>query len=479
MAPRILKAFHSNRNKSLILFFTSEFFISFSVFGLLTVMMLFLTQNGGLNQKNASELMGNFTSLAYIFSFVGGTIGGRYLGYRALSLAGLSVLLVGFTILIIYHQPSNISLGLACIGCGNGLLGPNLRNFLGLYYQGDSEPHRDNGFTLLHVFNVLGQFFGPVILGYLKPVVLFSVSSLSVALGLICLALSSWIYPIKSDVRTNTTKENFIGSLIIFFTFLLMLFLLYKQEARILLGFILIVILIVFPIMLVRMERIVRIKSIAILIIWCGTLASDICLRQTLVVNVLFTKQYVNTTLFNFYISPAVFEALEALFVFLAYPVIKKIRKMLQGKSINLDSGFSMAFGLGLFSIGFGVMSLATHLIPAAKISGAWICLFYGILAFGELLIIPIAQAAIVEISPKNWRGFMMGVFFLLVSFASYISGWLGKLISPDSNTIPKKTVYESLFTYNSLSVGFFAALFFIVWKYWSKKYAKELSKQI
>jgi dipeptide/tripeptide permease len=141
--------------------------------------------------------------------------------------------------------------------------------------------------------------------------------------------------------------------------------------------------------------------------------------------------------------------------------MIKKLRKLLEGKAINLDSGFSMAFGLCIFSIGFGVMALALHLIPTGKISGGWMCLFYAILAVGELLIIPIAQAAIVEISPKNWRGFMMGIFFLLVSFASYISGWLGKLISPDSDTFPKREVYESLFTYDSLIVALFAVLFF------------------
>ncbi len=461
----------------------SEAFLSFAYFGLLSLLLLFLIHTLGFSQKEAYLLWGNFVALTYVSALIYGFVVGKYITFRLGSVIGFVLMLTGYSMLSMY-QHLNIEIGLTCVACGNGLVAPNLRNLLGLHYHNSSSATRDNGFTTFHIFNVVGQMIGPILLGYLDliaPAWAFIAAIVSIFLGLVTMMVHYQNLPDElTRVDFKISHYALIKGLAIILGFLVLAYIIMEtRDVKFVLDIILIGVVIGAIILIITSEKIKRIKLITLLIISIGTIAAEICFRQFMSILIVFMDQHVNRIIFNISIPANMLQSADPIFILLLFPLINIVRLGFEKRKINITTGTSMAFGLLLIGAAFQALVLGIIFSSGPKISVSWLVLFYAAISCGELFIIPIATAAITDLSPTNWKGSAMGIFFLTLSFASYLNSLLGQAISPAGiGKIPSLVVYKNLF----IDMGYFAVasgiILFVIWKAWWRRYAKEIQQE-
>ena len=92
--------------------------LSFSV--LYSTLILYATKGLRLNDTLATSITGSFIALNYFLHLLGGYLGGRYLSYRGLFIFGMSLQIVGCSLISI-PTVSNLLWGLAVFLAGCGL----------------------------------------------------------------------------------------------------------------------------------------------------------------------------------------------------------------------------------------------------------------------------------------------------------------------------------------------------------------------
>ena len=74
-------------------------------------------------------------------------------------------------------------------------------------------------------------------------------------------------------------------------------------------------------------------------------------------------------------------------------------------------------------SISFAVISFASTLTGAGKVSPLWLVLVYLLQTIGELCLSPVGLSTVTKLSPARMVGLMMGVWFLSISIGDYFAG--------------------------------------------------------
>src|SRR3990167_2227114 len=178
-------------NQNLNVLYIAEFFSSFAYFGLLSLLLLFFIQNLHMSQSSAYGLLGNYVGVSMIAALAGGVIGSQYLSARLCCLLGFVGYVAGYFLLINYQNPHSMHLGLSLVAGGVGLFEPHVQILFGAGFHTSSDSKRNIGFIILYLFNIIGQFFGPIVLTYLNiidPRYLFIGTGLSSLVGLIYIA---------------------------------------------------------------------------------------------------------------------------------------------------------------------------------------------------------------------------------------------------------------------------------------------------
>ena len=157
-------------NQNTRVLYVAEFFSSFAYFGLSSLLMLFFVQDLKMSPVASYNLLGNFVGASMIFALIGGFIGSQYLSARLCCLLGFIAYVFGYFTLNNYQDLFYIHLGLSFVAGGFGLYAPNMKILFGAGYHASSDSRRNIGFIVFYIFNIVGQFFGPIVLTYLKIV---------------------------------------------------------------------------------------------------------------------------------------------------------------------------------------------------------------------------------------------------------------------------------------------------------------------
>lgn len=471
-----------NFNKSAFALCFTEFFTCFSLFGILSIIILFFVYTMHLPQKLSYELLGNFVALSFIASQAGGFIAGRYLSFQTTCLIGLITYSVGYLLLIHYTDMRFIYVGLTLVACGAGLFEPNVRSLLGMHYKNATNQQRSSGFIILHTFNIAGQLFGPIVLTYLRadnPHYIFLCAGIFVVIGSIFFSLNHQrIKQLESSYwNENKKKCTWKGVLSVLALIFLAFFILQRHDVKYIFELFFLGVALLFFVTLPRVSHDIRIRVTSIFFILFGVSIAEICFRQCFGIIDLFTKVYVNRVVMGTNIHTGLFESVEPFFVFIVFAFVIKIRKYLHDSGHPLSAGTSISFGLLMLSICFGLLVAGVYFSGNSKIPVVWLLLCYFFMGIGELLTIPIATAAVANWSPDNWRGAMMGVLFLMTGVSSYISAEIGKFISPHKGN-PVLETYGHLFTILTIFAAVMSLAFYFAWGFWQKRYAVELGEK-
>lgn len=158
--------------KGLYLLFVTEMWERFSYYGMRAIFFLYMMKALMLDNKSASNIFGNYTSLVYLTPLIGGYMADRYLGNRkSIIVGGLTMALGQFFMFLSASNFENIGyakilmfLGLGFLILGNGFFKPNISTMVGqLYEAGDKRS--DSAYTIFYMGINAGALLSPLICG--------------------------------------------------------------------------------------------------------------------------------------------------------------------------------------------------------------------------------------------------------------------------------------------------------------------------
>lgn len=154
-----------------VLFFT-EMWERFSFYGMRVLLINFLTMavigsNPGWEwtAENAGALFGTYAGLLYLTPILGGVIADKLTGYRWAVLIGCVIMTLGHASMAIETEFS-LYLGLALLVIGTGFFKPNITSIISEMYTYLPEK-KDGAYTIFYMGVNAGAFFGMMLCGYL------------------------------------------------------------------------------------------------------------------------------------------------------------------------------------------------------------------------------------------------------------------------------------------------------------------------
>jgi POT family proton-dependent oligopeptide transporter len=126
------------------------------------------------------------------------------------------------------------------------------------------------------------------------------------------------------------------------------------------------------------------------------------------------------------------FQSVNAIAIVLFAPLFSALWTRLGSRNLEPPSVVKQAIGLALLALGFLVIALRVHDLPAGvKVSMFWLIALYVIHTWGELCLSPIGLGMVAKLSPFRFGSLLMGVWFLANATANTFAGLLSSLYPP------------------------------------------------
>lgn len=146
-----------------------EMWERFSFYGMQAILAYYLYFRAGglgMEQSQATALIGAYGAFLYLCTFAGGWIGDRVLGAERTLLSGAILLVTGHLALSLLPGYPGLIPGLLFIAAGSGLLKTAAVTILGRAYP-TTSPRRDAAFQVFYLGINIGALLGPLLTGWL------------------------------------------------------------------------------------------------------------------------------------------------------------------------------------------------------------------------------------------------------------------------------------------------------------------------
>ena len=566
-----------------VLFFT-EMWERFSFYGMRVLLVLFLTaaimgNNPGMgwSAENAGALYSTYAMLLYITPIFGGIIADRYIGYRWAVVIGSIIMTMGHVIMF-FDSVIALYIGLGCLVIGTGFFKPNMTSILSEMYKAFPEK-KDGAYTIFYMGVNAGAFFGMMLCGYLASNLGwhygFGLAAVFMGLGTLQFWLAKPLFgnigevpkkdankTIAEDLtkrageseteyveRVKDSKRNPFTTLdYILIGFTTIVGLLFAFDAPlyvignidflpsfdlsfigldtvrgmyllIFIGLIVFIGLIISR--LIRYEKVVRDRMIAVIIFAFFTIFFWMSFEQAASSLVLFARDSVDRTLEG--TSLTIFNTLNTLLTIVPLIFISWVLFLLAKQTWNkaavtnivliitfafvwsvalwmlyneytkeaseidpswfsiLNSFFIITFassiskiwdskynppaavkygmGLIIMAIGFGLLAFGSHGIQeGVKVSMIWLILAYLFHTLGELCLSPVGLSYVSKLVPARMIAFMFGMWYLAIAIGNKLAALLGGQIDNITKEYSLSTFFL-IFTVVPIAAGIIVML--------------------
>ena len=461
-----IQDFKGKYPKQLWYLFFSEMWERFCFYGMRGMLVVFMVQHLGMNEKVANLQYGATQAWVYAFTFIGGLFADKILGLRKSLFWGGILMIIGSVILAV--DPKNFFfIGLGFTIVGTGFFKPNISSMVGQLYR-DGDPRRDAGFSFFYMGVNLGALIG----------------------GYICIAVaegSLWQSLVPENLRWNV---GFGFAAIVMIISLLTFTQTQKSLGDIGLS----------PLLNVEKSK----KKLYEILTFVGSLAI-VPIIIIMVANTVYTDYFMMiigpaSILYLFYemknFSSVENKKLLAALIFIIFSIFFWAFFEQSGGSLSLFAANNLnneILGVelspngvnnsanSLFVIGFAALVGLVWLWMAKRkiepntvikfglaflflAGGFWIFYYtklfadlngrtslgiftfgWFIITFGELCLSPIGMSAMTKLSPQKTQAVIMGMWFLASAYGQYFAGLLGANIAEASENA---TNLEKLNTY-------------------------------
>ena len=372
----------------LTVLFLTQTWAEFSYFGLLAMLVYYMTQQLHLPQAQASIIFGVYGASAFFSPFFGGIIADRWLGRTRSVIIGGTMMMLGHFAMA--FEPLLFP-ALALVALGNGLFIPPLAVQVGGLYQ-DGDARRDQAFSAYYMGINLGGFTAPLLCGWLGETYGwhwgFATAGVGMLVGLIIyLGFRKTLPPemprVQSEKRERTplTKAE-------------------RGAVLTLLGVMAVVVLF----------RVAYEQSGNTIALW--------------------VRDRTDRSLGGWEIPATWFQSINPFLIILLTPVLMSYwrKRREAGNEPNLFR--RMALGCVLTGLASIVMIGAAFAYKAAgaPVSAWWVIGYFVLLTLGELLVIPIGLALFGTLSPVQIAAMMMGAWYIAKFLGSLSAGFIGTL---------------------------------------------------
>ncbi len=461
-----IQDFKGKYPKQLWYLFFSEMWERFSFYGMRGMLVVFMTTKLAMNEEVANLQYGATQAFVYAFTFVGGLLADRILGYRKSLFWGGLLMIVGSIILAI--DPKNLFwLGISFNIIGTGFFKLNISTMVGRLYK-DGDPRTDAGFSLFYMgVNVgaliggylciavaNGSMLGSVVPEALRWNVAFGFASIVMIISLLTfvwtqkslgnigvsplhkmkittrrvleiityatsIAVIPLIILLVSNTKYTTVFMFIIGPLALGYFLLQMIFYTWEENKKILAALVFILFSIVF---------------------WAFFEQSGGSLS-------LFAANNLSSNLFGInFDTNGVNNAANSLFVIAFAAPLGLLWLWMNKKKIEPNTIIKFGLGFLFLAGGFYVFYCTKFFADASGHTSLGIFTFgWFIITFGELSLSPIGMSAMTKLSPQKLQAGMMGMWFLASAYGQYFAGLLGANIakaSENATNLDKLNVY-------------------------------------
>jgi POT family proton-dependent oligopeptide transporter len=424
--------------KALPIFFFTELWERYGFYVVQSLLALYLAIHFKWSDSEIYRLVGSFTAITYLSPFVGGFIADKYLGQKISILLGGAILAIGYLLLSLTQQINLMTLELAGIAIGTGLLKPNISSLLGTQYTKDCY-HREQGFTIFYLGITTGIILGTTLPSLLHQYFGWKIAFLSAAVGML-FSMVTFIIGMKKYTITNHFKlsmhfknillasfvlalcwllcslillkpkfADFIFPLVGFMTFAYLLFLIvyYKNDAK-------------------NMSVILFLCVISV-IFWSFYFQMFMSLT-------LFIIRAVRVSLWKIPFPPPYYVTIQSFgMLFIGYFIAKK-KFIIHPQEVNKNIIKKFMFSLFYMFLAYAFVFILCFCTQRhERIPVLYLIPTYLLISIGELYLSPVGLSAITVLSNPNRVSRMIGIFFVSLGLGGYLSGKLSNITALES----------------------------------------------
>lgn len=434
--------------KALYYLFFAELWERFSYYGMRALLVLYIVQKlyaDTIREEAdviAYGIYAAFGALVYATPVLGGMIADKFLGYRKSIMTGGVMMAIGLFMMTI-DTPIFFFGGLGFLVTGNGLFKPNISSMVGSLYE-PGDPRRDSGFTIFYMGINIGAWLSPLACGWIAYkwgwAYGFGLAGLGILLGLFVfqIGIQSGVFTNKGLPPSTEEARKKIGgismsawSIILSIVAVPLLTLLIWQSnlAGYLLYSILALVVVIIGKSFIEITRIEREKIIAIFILAIFSTIFWSFFEQAGSTITLYAERNVDLLFMN----AAQTNMINPFFIILFAIPFSMAWTWLSMRKMNPYTPFKFAYGIAQLGLGFLIFAYgARFATETGHVPVLFLILGYFFITTGELFISPIGLSMVTRLSPAKVVSFMMGVWFLSMSFAHYIAGIIAKFTTQD-----------------------------------------------
>jgi POT family proton-dependent oligopeptide transporter len=451
-----IQNFKGKYPKQLWYLFFSEMWERFSFYGMRGMLVIFMVDKLAMNATDANLQYGATQAFVYAFTFIGGLLADRILGYRKSLFWGGMLMIVG-SIILAMNPHEYFFLGLSFTIIGSGFFKPNISTMVGaLYKKGDNRT--DAGFSLFYAGINLGAFLG----GY-ACIAIAQEYSWKLAFGLaaivMTISLVTFIFtqrslgpigltPIRTEGNTNKNWYEYAvygGSLLVVPLIIIMV-----SNTEYTNWFMYIIgpcVLIYLLYEMMKYPVADRKKLLAALIFILFSIIFWAFFEQSGGSLSLFAASNLHSDIAGIPLNPnGVNNSANSLFVIVFAAIVGIVWIWMSKRKIEPNT--IVKFGLAFLFLagGFYVFYWTKFFADANGMTSLGLFTFgWFVITFGELCLSPIGMSVMTKLSPPKLQAMMMGMWFLASAYGQYFAGLLGANIAEASSNA---TNLESLNIY-------------------------------
>ena len=456
-----------NQPKALYVLFFAELWERFSFYGMKALLILYMTKELLFKTDFSYGTFGAYGALLYASNIIGGYLADSFLGNRRAILFGCVFIIAGHLCLALPFGVDSFYYGLGLLVVGTGFFKPNVSSFLGQFY-GDGDPRRDSGFTIFYMGINVGGFFAPLACGYIAEVYGwhygFGLAAVGMVMGAIVFYGGSKYYdehglpPYKDFLDRpivfglSLSKMIFIGSIL----FIPLVVTMLKQHEY-MSGFLLVAGTVVLGIVsyLAFKFSVEERKCIFTLMLMFFFVTLFFSTWEQIGGSILlFTDRNVDRSLGSFLIPASWSQSLNPMMIILFTPILTFIWKLLAKANIHIITPLKFVIGFLTSAFGFYMFLLGIQNSTDGSVELHWLVAGVAGFTVGELLISPVGLSMVSKLAPRKIASFMMGVFFMSLGLASFLSQKIAQIFSaPETLNTQKTTIdllndFENIFSF-------------------------------
>ena len=466
--------------RGLYVAFYTEMWELFGRFGIISLLIFYLTKTFHLTDARAFVIYSGFLALIYVTPIVCGYLSDRFLGLKHAVILGATLMIVGNALMVIPQQEL-VFLGLSLVSVGSGFFLPSLVPMVSNLYEG-SDRGRDAGFTLYYIGKNIGALLAPIFCGIVAQLYGYNYAFILSALGMLS-GLVVFIRGKKHLVDSGSKRGGFVatrpedkGKRYIALTYLVaavmvpvILWILDKGMDGYLLALAGLAALVVMITLAMRSKQSAKKLLVIVLFVPFVILFSGVLGQGGTTLN-LFIERIVDRHLWGFNLPPSFFYTLDPIFMIALGPLLAMVWTALAKRRCEPKEASKFGWSMLLLSAGFFVFYWAAgYGVQSGHASPLFIVLAYFLFPLAELCIMPIGLSMVTKLAPKGQDAMMVGIWMLAQSAGGYLTGEISKFgqINFAYNTLPclqhASAIYQQLFAGNGLALLATALLLWLV----------------